>query len=65
MIIFCLSISFGQLYKVPFLQKVEKSLLIVEGKVIYQEQVLIEGMPYTVNTIRVKKVLKGLLISSL
>ncbi len=32
LIIYCLSISYGQLYEVPFQQKVEKYALIVEGK---------------------------------
>ncbi|HFD32128.1 MAG TPA: matrixin family metalloprotease [Gammaproteobacteria bacterium] len=59
LIISCLSISFGQLYKVPFSQKVEKSDLILEGKVTSQRQVLIEEIPYTLNSIEVVKLLKG------
>lgn len=59
----CLSISFGQLYEVPFHQKVDKSDIIVEGKVVNQNQILIEGVPYTLNIIEVEKVLKGFSIS--
>lgn len=59
LIISCLSISFGQLYEVPFNQKVEKSDLILEGKVTSQKQVLIEGVPYTLNSIEVEELLKG------
>ncbi len=59
LIICCLSISYGQLYEVPFQQKVEKSVLIVEGKVTSQEQLLLEGVPYTLNTIEADNVLRG------
>lgn len=58
LIICCLSISYGQLYEVPFQQKVEKSVLIVEGKVTSQKQLLIEGVLYTLNTIEADKVLR-------
>ncbi len=64
LIICCLSISFGQLYEVPFNQKVDKSEIVIEGKVTSQNQILIEGVPYTLNTIEVEKVLKEFSTSS-
>jgi hypothetical protein len=47
------------LYEIPLKERIEKSVLIVEGKVIHQESFKSNGLIYTSNTIEICKIFRG------
>ncbi len=59
-LIFCPNVLFGQLYEVTLDEKIEKSTLIIEGRVIESQCYRTDdGNIYTANKVEIASVLKG------